>query len=1463
MNAECNDTAFGPAVLSATCRGGFDLTVTFEESIMSMVPSACFLLAVAFQTARVLKRKSVAVKPSLLLTAKLAAITLYVSLQLVLIVLWSTSSYPTARISVASSTLELCSALGLGVISPLEHRKSPRPSFVIACYLAISLLLDLVRVRTAWLIGHIDAVAATLTASIAAKLLVLILEATDKRHILIDTHRHLSSEATSGFFGRGFFWWLNSLLKHGSRQILSIGDLSSIHEKLASDKLAAELSVEWDKCNQKRKHSLALATLQAWRCEALKIAVPRLLLVAFRLAQPFIIEWVVENISGPNNHDTRSKGFGLIGAVAVVYFAIAVFTGSYQHLVYRLMTMTRGGLIALIYQKLTESPTPSNDAHDAAVMTLIGTDVERICETWYLVVAEIWPSIVQLGIAVWFLQRQLGAVCVAPVILALVTTGLSLKAATYVSARQRIWLEAIEDRVNFTAHVLSHMKVAKMLGLSEKLQDLIQGMRVRELELSKRFRRLSSFNVCLSNLPSIICQLITFAAFTIVIKIQGGGPLGLSQAISSLSILTLLMSPLEMLLYAIPQAYAALGCFERIQVFLSSDSWKDVRQPCLRQSCETTHKSGKTEILSPLRFVGNSASEVVDPDFDRIIVQEATFGWQESQPVVRCASLRATRNTQLIFILGPVGCGKSTLLKGILGETLILGGTVWVVSKEVAFCNQSPWISNGTIRDCIIGPSEFETDWYDVVIQACALDVDLQQLPSGDATRVGSKGVSLSGGQKQRLEIARVLYSRKQIAIFDDVVSGLDAITRSVVMMRVFGPSGLLRRLGTTTILATHMVDRLEMADLIVVLDEQGRMIEQGPPNSFPPSDHRIKDILGSPPNETTFQSSAPSAERSPEQTHDQSASTQQDRQIGDIAIYKYYFSSLGWLSFFIFGLFVVLNTAFESMQYAWLTLWSQSNEKYGDVRTAYWLGLYALFAAIRVVSLITAVYYLYVVIVPRSAQNLHLVVLRTAMRAPMGFILRTDTGTLINRFSQDMQLVDLSLPGALVNTSYRFAGCLGVAALAIVALPYFAAVIPLMAGVLYFLQRFYLRTSRQLRLLELESKAPLYSHVLETIDGMISIRAFGWGARYTEKSLNLLDTCQKPFYLLLCVQQWLAVVLGLIVAVLATLLTSLPIVLRASNISAGFIGIALVNLMTFGESLAGLITVWTELETSLGAVSRVKTFSEDTAQEVDPGERPPSGWPAQGSLTFDNWSASYHEYANTPRIKITASILPGQKVAVCGRTGSGKSSLISSVLGMVNGSGGRIVLDGIDLSTLPRDDIRKNVTCVTQDPFLFSGSVRLNLDPLAESSDDEMRASLERVALWTTLQRGAGDDELTAARALDSEMNDLRLSHGQAQLFCLARAMLRKSPLIMLDEPTSSVDATTESEIQKIVAMELQNSTVIMVTHRLSGISAFDRVAVLDQGVMVEYGPPDELLAIRNGALAKLCEARRDGPWK
>ncbi|POR39545.1 ABC transporter [Tolypocladium paradoxum] len=1469
--------------------------VTFEESIMSILPSACFLLLVLVQLTRLFTRKSVVVKPSRLFTAKVIAVTLYVSLRPVVIALWATSSYPTTRISVASSTLELCAALALLIISPLAHRKSPRPSFIIEPYLVVTVLLDAVRARTAWLVGDIDAVAAALTASITVKVILLTLEATSKRHMLVHTHRHLSPEATSGFFGRGFFMWLISLLRDGSRRILSISDLFPINEKLASDKLADELSVEWNRFstrnldvltplvagNQQRKHSLAMATILTWRLEVLKITVSRLLLVAFRLMQPFIIEWVVQNISGPNTQETRNRGFGLVGAVALVYFAIAVSTGSYQHLVYRLMAMTRGGLIALIYRKLTESPIQGSDATDSAIMTLIGTDVERICESWYLLVAEVGPSVVQLGAAVWLLQRQLGAVCVAPVILALgpenarkcksktskVTTALSLKAATYVAARQRIWLEAIQDRVNFTANILSNIKIMKMLGMSEALQDLIQGMRVRELTLSKRFRRLSSFNVCLTNLPFIICQMITFAAFTVVAQFQGGEPLSLSQAISSLSIITLLTSPLGMLLFAVPQSCAALGCFERIQTFLLSDSWVDNRQPYQTFPAQTRHANGDIELVltSPLKDA-SAVSDEVDPDFDRIVVQKASFGWQDAQPVVRDATLRVTQSTQLILVLGPVGCGKSTFLQGILGETLVLAGSVWVRTKVIAFCDQSPWISNGTIRSCIVGSCDFDNTWYNTVIHACALDVDMQQLHHGDGTLVGSKGVSLSGGQKQRIAIARAVYSRKQIAIFDDVLSGLDAITRDAVLARVFGPSGLLRKMGTTTILATHFVDRLDMADHIVFLDERGTIAKQGPPVPLCPFDGPMSDMFGSQPSHTTQRSetraqpSQPSSEQVPQPCHheDEGAPAQQDRQIGDMAVYKYYFASLGWLSFLVFGLFVALNGAFGSMQDAWLTLWSQSNDNSEDPRTGYWLGLYALFAGIRVVTLITAVYYIYVVIVPRSAQNLHLIVLQTAMRAPMSFISRTDTGALINRFSQDMQLVDMTLPGALVNTSFRLAGCMGVAALSIVALPYFAAVIPVIAGVLYLLQQFYLRTSRQLRLLELESKAPLYSHILETIDGMASIRAFGWGTGYIDKSLRLIDTCQKPYYLLLCVQRWLTVVLGLIVAVLATLLTALPLALRASNINAGFVGIALVNMMGFGESLAGLITVWTELETSLGAVSRVKTFAEDTPQEPDEGEKPPTGWPAEGSLTFDNWSASY---SNSPVLHgINLSILPGQTVAVCGRTGSGKSSLIASVLGMVNGSGGRIILDGVDLSLFPGNIIRNKVTVVTQDPFMFSGSVRLNLDPLKESTDNEMRAALEKVGLWTTLQGTAGSDEPPTQRALDLETDDLHLSQGQAQLFCLARAMLRRSPVIMLDEPTSSVDATTESQILEIVQTEFGRSTVIMVTHRLSGIRAFDTVAVLDHGALVEYGPPGELLAIPDSALAKLCETRADG---
>ncbi|KAH6661422.1 ABC transporter [Truncatella angustata] len=1493
----CHDELFGPAVATESCRGGFDFTVLFEESVLSIPLSAGFLLITPIQVARIFKAVS-AVRPSLLLSMfKLVSTLVYAGLNLALLILWASGHGFTTRATLASSVLSLCAALALAVLSQVQHGKSPRPSFIITGYLIISLPLNGARVRTAWLMAsdkHL--MPAILTAALAVQVLILVLETKNKRKILAGAYRSLSREATSGLLSRGLFWWLRHLLSDGSRRILAVEDLESINEKLRSSKLSSELQVRWmnksenylsplapklssstltlphasEKVDHNRhKHALALATLSAWRLELAKIALPRLCLVALSLAQPFLIHQIVETISAPVSQQTWNQGYGLIGAVALVYTGIPIATGFYQHLSFRLMAMVRGGLISLIYEKIVQSP--STQVGDSAAMTLIGTDVERICETWHLVVAESWASVIQLAFAVWLLQMQIGPVCVTPVIVALVATALSVKAAGFVNPRQKVWLEAIQARINFTAHALGSMRSVKMLGLSRKFESLIQGMRVTELDLSKRFRRLSSFNICLVNLPSLFSQFFTFTTFAIAARVQGNGFVTVSQAVTSLSILSILMAPLGTVLMVIPQAYAALGCFQRIQDFLDSESWDDKRLPeCPLETTNLESHDRSDTIQMPsgynhVEMIQRPQSTPKEPlprtilISDHVIIHNATIGWGGSSHVIKDLSLRIGQNHHLTVILGPVGCGKSTILKAILGEATIFSGSVWISSKELAYCDQSPWVSNGSVRENIVSGTDFDAAWYNTVIHACALQVDLLQLSNGDATNVGSKGVSLSGGQKQRLTLARALYARKPIAVLDDVLSGLDAATHDIVTTRVFGPDGLIRKLGMTAILATHSVSLCTIADQTIILDDQGQIIQQGSSDNMAPLAPQLAGDDGS----SASSGDSPPPKVSAGETQGSSTKRDDERQVGDLSIYLYYFSSLGWLSFALFGIFAASYVAFSTLQYAWITLFAQSSDASQPSRLGYWLGLYALFSVLSAAGLISAVHYMYVVIVPKSAQALHLTVLRAVIRAPMSFLAKTDNGVLVNRFSQDMQLVDMTLPGALVNASFQLAACFAVAALAIVAVSYFAAVLPFVACALFFLQRFYLRTSRQLRLLDLEAKAPLYSHVLESLQGIATIRAYCWTSNHVAKNLALLDRAQKPYYLLLCIQRWLTLVLGLTVAGLAILLTTLGLTLR-SRLDAGFLGVALVSMMNLGQSLAALITFWTLLETSLGAISRVKTFSEDTPTEK-PREimdtRILAGWPSQGSVVIENWSAHYNGHPVLRNIDI--SIQAGEKVAICGRTGSGKTSLLLSLLGMVEESTGRIVLDDVDLALVPKDVTRQKLTCLTQDPFLFGGSVRLNADPYGEATDTDIISALQKVGLWDVFRSKESTETSHPLEfsTLDMKMEEDFLSQGQRKLFCLGRALLRKNPVLVLDEPSSGVDASTESYIEAIVESEFATSTVIMATHSLAGVRRFDKVVVLDGGVLLEYGEPEELLARVDGAFAKLYAVQRGRP--
>jgi ATP-binding cassette subfamily C (CFTR/MRP) protein 1 len=409
----------------------------------------------------------------------------------------------------------------------------------------------------------------------------------------------------------------------------------------------------------------------------------------------------------------------------------------------------------------------------------------------------------------------------------------------------------------------------------------------------------------------------------------------------------------------------------------------------------------------------------------------------------------------------------------------------------------------------------------------------------------------------------------------------------------------------------------------------------------------------------------------------------------------------------------------------------------------------------------------------------------------------------------------------------------------------YFAATMPAVILLVWVLQKYYLRTSRQMRLLDLEAKSPLYSHFIESLNGLVTLRAFGWAKNFQEHNLMLLDVSQKPYYLLFCIQRWLALILDLLVAALAVILMVLVVKLR-SDISSGFVGLALLNVMSFNETLANIIKEWTNLETSFGAVARLMTFSATTESENLLGETRsvPDNWPDKGAIEFKNVSASYTPTSNHVIRTLSMIISPGEKIGICGRSGSGKSSLITSIFRMLELAPGSIVtIDGIDISTLPRQLVRERLNAIPQEPFFMKGSIRSNADPYQMHSDADIVRAIQKVRLWPLVLAKGGLDA-----PLDAEF----FSHGQRQLFCLARALLRRSKVVVLDEVTSSVDKVSDELMQRVIREEFEGCTILAVAHRLDTILDFDRIALLSGGELVEMDEPGQLLG-RESAFKEL----------
>jgi len=869
-------------------------------------------------------------------------------------------------------------------------------------------------------------------------------------------------------------------------------------------------------------------------------------------------------------------------------------------------------------------------------------------------------------------------------------------------------------------------------------------------------------------------------------------------------------------------------------------------------------------------------------------------------------------------VVGRVGSGKSSLLAALLGEMRRTGG--WLnVEGSVAYVAQQAWMRNMTLRDNVLFGKPFNNQLYTKVVSSCALAADLRQLPAGDQTEIGERGINLSGGQKQRINLARAVYANKDIYYFDDPLSAVDSHVGKHIFEKVIGPKGVLRR--KTRVLVTHGISFLPQVDNIIVmkggqiaemgtydqlLDNKGDFAEflveqlQNQPeesgseaetdqvwkkleNTFGSDEIRLKRQVSThstrsrPKARTSSIGELSDASSDPESTVKSVNNIFTDRRsssragavlgAGPVAgtlieeefmeerrvkrdIYMHYLRSMGLITVFLGVISYFLYQAFTVSSNILLSQWSDDERAVNSssVRDAYLAG-YGMFGGLQ--SLFT---FLSIIVITfgtiRASISLHSSLLASILRAPMAFFDTTPTGRIVNRFSKDMDEIDIMLPVHVKDVLNETFTCLGFMFVLLFVSPAIAALlVPL---ILFFavIQTAYLRSSRQLKRLMAINRSPLNSHLEETLSGAATIRAYGFQQQFIAENGDKLEDFQRSNYPEIMTNGWLFLRLQLI-GTLLVVAAALLVVWSAGGLEAGLVGLTLTYTVNSQLSIYLLTRFTAETEKSIVSVERVAEYQQVQPEgEFQVADRdPPPTWPVHGTVTFEQYSARYRPGLDLVLRDLSCELHGGEKVGIVGRTGAGKSSVTLALFRLVEAAAGSINIDGVKIADIGLTRLRNALTIIPQDPVLFSGTLRFNLDPFSQYGERELWRALRLSHLGElTQQLPGGLDHIVAEGGSN-------LSVGQRQLVCLARALLRKTRILVLDEATAAVDLETDDLIQSTIRAEFSDCTVLTIAHRIKTILDSDRVMVMDAGRLVELDSPEALLAKKDSTFYSMAK--------
>uniref|UniRef100_A0A7N6AHC0 ATP-binding cassette, sub-family C (CFTR/MRP), member 8 n=1 Tax=Anabas testudineus TaxID=64144 RepID=A0A7N6AHC0_ANATE len=1169
----------------------------------------------------------------------------------------------------------------------------------------------------------------------------------------------------------------------------------------------------------------------------------------------------------------------------------------------------RGAIQTKIYNKIMRLCTSNMSMGELTVgqiCNLVAIDTNQLMWFFFLC-PNLWAMPVQITVGVILLYYLLGISALIGATVIAVLAPVQYFVATKLSQTQKSTLEYSSERLKKTNELLRGIKLLKLYAWEHIFRDSVEETRGKELTSLQAFALYTSISIFMNAAIPIAAVLTTFVVH---VHISEDADLSPAVAFASLSLFHILVTPLFLLSSVVRSTVKALSSSKPLpsssSCFLSRH-----HQPLKVVNRKRPPRDDWNNYSSQGDREGDRPCLDVDQDICIKVKQiNGYFTWTDGPPTLSNVDIKIPFG-KLTMIVGQVGCGKSSLLLAALGEMQKISGaflqldlhscqrhtgTASDIRKRgaVAYASQKPWLLNTSVVENITFEMPMIKSRYKAVTEACSLQPDIDILPQGDQTEIGERGIILSGGQKQRISVARALYQQTNVVFLDDPFSALDIHLSDHLMQD--GILKLLREEKRTVVLVTHKLQYLPHADWIIAMKD-GTIQTQGTlkdiQNSEPELFEQWKTLMHRQDQEFEKETVAASmtdmernnlrramysreAVRTEEDEEEESLESEEDDNLSQVMRQRAtipwrscgtYLSSAGLL---LLNLLLLSQLLKHSLMVAidyWLAYWTshvitaklEATARNCTIRqdcgfsNAWYLSVFSVLCCLGIVlCLATSVAVEWTGL--KVAKQLHHNLLNKIILAPMRLFETTPLGNILNRFSTDTNTIDQHIPSTLeclMRSTLLCVSALGV--ISYVTPVFLIALLPL-AITCYFIQKYFRVASRDLQQLEDSTQLPLLSHFSETVEGLTTIRALRYEPRFRQRLLQFTDANNIASLFLTAANRWLEVRMEYIgacvvlVAAVASITNSLY-----NQLSTGLVGLGLTYALMVSNYMNWMVRNLADMEVQLGSVKRINGLLKTEPENYEgllTVSQVPDGWPRQGEIKIQNLSVRYDASLKPVLKNVNAHISPGEKVGICGRTGSGKSSFSLAFFRMVDMFEGRIVIDNIDIAKLPLQTLRSRLSIILQDPFLFSGTIRFNLDPEMKATDEMLWEALEIAQLKPVVKSLPGGLDAMVTEGGEN------FSQGQRQLFCLARAFVRKSSILIMDEATASIDMATESILQKVVMTAFADRTVVTIAHRVHTILNADLVIVMKRGIILEYDRPQALLDKEDSVFASFVRA-------